>query len=154
MADLARIYAAQRDNAQAKALITEALTLGGRNVALAAVEVLTALEEPEAAKAHVEDAYREAWADGPPYAFYHELKRIRAAIQALGIPEPQLPPFDPAKVPPVPYEAEIRAFIDELRQEQGGDSSATLVDADSSASQALDSKPKAHRPWWRIWARS
>ena len=32
--------------------------------------------------------------------------------------EPELPPFDPAKVEPIPYEDEIRAFIEELKAEQ------------------------------------
>ena len=62
---------------------------------LAAVEVYLALGMPDEARQHVAAAYKEAWADGPPYAFYFELKRIRAAIQALDMPEPQLPPFDP-----------------------------------------------------------
>ncbi|HEX3527935.1 MAG TPA: hypothetical protein VH988_12795 [Thermoanaerobaculia bacterium] len=35
----------------------------------------------------------------------------------LGEAEPQLPPFDPTKVEPIPYEAEIGALIEELRKE-------------------------------------
>jgi len=40
------------------------------------------------------------------------------APRELGEPEPQLPPFDPSKVKPVPYEAEIRAAITRLKAEK------------------------------------
>jgi hypothetical protein len=74
------------------------------------------MEEPAEAKRYVDAAYQEAWADGPPYAFHHDLGRIRAALKTLGLPEPQLPRFDPAQVKPVPDEAQIRAFIEDLRE--------------------------------------
>ncbi len=138
---------AHRDAAQAKALLSEALALGGRGVALAAVEVFTALGEQAEARRHVDAAYREAWADGPPYAYFHELQRIRAALQTLGMPEPQLPPFDPAKVPPMPYEAEIRAFIADLEREQvkgtpesDGDESPALI------AERVDPVSNSHAP--------
>jgi hypothetical protein len=139
LADLARVHAAQREGAQAKATLTEALALGGRGVALAAVEVYTALGEPAVAKSYVEAAYHEAWADGPPYAFVHELTRIRAALKTLGMPEPQLPPFDPDRVLPLPDEAEIRAFIAELNKDQ---------------KDATPAQHNGHRPWWKIWSRN
>jgi tetratricopeptide (TPR) repeat protein len=120
-ADLARLHAAQQEGPRAKALLTEALALGGPMVTLAAVEVYTALGEPTEAKHYVEAPYHEAWADGPPYAFHHELGRIRTALKTLGLPEPELPPFDPACIPPLPHEAETRAFIAELQCEQDQD---------------------------------
>jgi hypothetical protein len=138
LADLARLQAAQGNAGHAKALLTEALALGGRGVALAAVEVSTALNEPAEAKRSVDAAYREAWADGPPYAFYFELQRIRTALKTLGMPEPQLPRFDPSRVPPLPEEAEIRAFIAELNQGK------------TNAPAAGNGK----RPWWKIWSRN
>ncbi|HEY7021026.1 MAG TPA: DUF4062 domain-containing protein [Ktedonobacterales bacterium] len=135
LADLARLQAAQRDAGHAKALLTEALTLGGHGVALAAVEVYSALGETTEAKQHIDVAYRQAWADGPPYAFVYELGRIRTALQTLGLPEPQLPPFDPSRVPPVPDEAEIRAFIEELNRKQ-----------------ATPAQQKSKRSWWKFWS--
>ena len=39
-------------------------------------------------------------------------------MQQLGEPEPTLPPFDPTKVEPIPYEAEIRAAIAKLNAEK------------------------------------
>jgi hypothetical protein len=143
LADLARLRAQQAAQTAspsgeqepgrlAQELINEALALGGRGVELAVVEVYLALGMPAEARKHVAVAYKEAWADGPPYAFYHELKRIRAAIQTLGMPEPQLPPFDPAHVPPVPYEDEIRAFIAELERENAKANSDDADDADDA----------------------
>ncbi len=152
LADLARVHAAQQDAAQAKALITEALALGGRGVALAAVEVFTALGEQAEARSYVDAAYREAWADGPPYAYFHELRRIRAALQTLDMPEPQLPPFDPKKVFPVPYEAEILAFIEELKRERG-DSSRELLTSAPKVSQNGHSQQNGKPPWWQFWSR-
>ena len=64
------------------------------------------------------NAYRWAWADGPPYVHWYELERSRALLRELGEPEPQLPPFDPSRVKPIPYEQEIRAAIAELKAER------------------------------------
>ena len=47
-----------------------------------------------------------------------ELERCRAVLAALGEPEPELPPFDPAKVEPIPYEDEILALIEERKAEK------------------------------------
>jgi hypothetical protein len=147
LADLARLHGAQQaaqgdagqgNGDQAKALLTEALALRGFGVALAAVEVYTALGEPAEAKRFVDTAYREAWADGPPYAFFHELRRIRTALQTLGLPEPQLPAFNPARVPSTPDEAEIRVFI------------AQLNEGKKNATGAGNGK----RPWWKRWSRT
>jgi tetratricopeptide (TPR) repeat protein len=142
LADLARLHAARKEEPQAKAFLTEALALSGFGVALAAVEVYTLLAEPSEAKQHVDAAYREAWADGPPYAFYQELNRIRAAMKTLGMPEPQLPPFDPSCIQPLPNEAQIRAFIEELKRKQN---------------QVLDSGTAGkvdRRPWWKFWSQN
>jgi hypothetical protein len=63
-------------------------------------------------------AYRWAWGEGPPYIRWFDLERSRALLRQLGEPEPELPPFDPAKVPPIPFEKEIRAGIEKLRAEK------------------------------------
>jgi tetratricopeptide (TPR) repeat protein len=159
LADLARLHATRQESDQARALITEALALGGQNVALAAVEVYTALGEPTEAKRYVDTAYREAWADGPPYAFYHELRRIRAVIQTLGIPEPRLPPFDPSHVQPIPNEMEIRAFIEALKRQNEPDTPAQAVLPAASMEpnvwlqEETRAKQNGKRPWWQIWPR-
>jgi hypothetical protein len=169
LADLARLQAAQGDVGQTKALLAEALALGGRGVALAAVEVYATLGEPGEAKRYVDAAYREAWADGPPYAFVYELQRIRTALQTLGLPEPQLPPFDPAQVKPIPDEAEIRAYLAEVQREpekaeddDQEDASADGLPAVMAVTAEAEREP-AHspaasrngkRPWWKLWSRT
>jgi hypothetical protein len=169
LADLARLHgalqAAQRaagqgDAGHAQGLLTEALALGGPGVTLAAVEVYTALDEPAEAKRFVDTAYREAWADGPPYAFYHELNRIRTALKTLGIQEPQLPPFDPARVPPIPDETAIRTFISELNQGKTNTptDSVSTVTAEPVMEPVMEPQRAAagngKRPWWKIWSRN
>jgi hypothetical protein len=163
LADLARLQAAQHvtgqgDAGHATALLTEALALGGFGVALAAVEVYTALDEPAEAKRYVDVAYREAWADGPPYAFVYELRRIRAALQTLGLPEPQLPPFDPTHAQPLPDEAEIRAYLAELNQGTTNTSAdaALAVTAEPEREPEYDpaTADNGKRPWWRLWSRN
>jgi hypothetical protein len=57
-------------------------------------------------------------ADSPPWCWHWELQRCRAVLQALGEPEPQLPPFDPAKVKPLDYQADIRHLLAEHAQKQ------------------------------------
>ena len=52
------------------------------------------------------NAYKSAWGQGPPYILWYELERSRALLKELGEPEPQLPPFDPSKVKPIPFEQE------------------------------------------------
>lgn len=120
LADLARLRARQwqaglGDADRARELIAEALRAGGVGpIDLAAAEVYQILGDTELAKQYIEPAYRRSWADGPPYAFFFELGRVRAVLKALGMPEPTLPPYDPARIPPLPHETEIRAFIAEL----------------------------------------
>ena len=51
-------------------------------------------------------AYRAAWCDGPPWAYHWGLEKAKANLQALGAPQPQMPPFDESKYDPMP-EVEI-----------------------------------------------
>ena len=60
------------------------------------------------------DGFRWAWADGPPFAFWWELQRSRAVLEALGEPEPELAPFDPEAVEPLPHEDAIEALLERL----------------------------------------
>lgn len=147
LADLARLRARQGHAALAQQLITEAVTQGGLGVMLAAAEVYLAVGDPTQAMRYALPAYTEAWADGPPYAQALELERARVALKSLGISEPHLPPFDPAKVAPVPYEAEIRAFIDELRKER---EQSEVEETQQSELVWLNGR-SAHRHWWAPW---
>ena len=47
-------------------------------------------------------AYRQAWCDGPPFAYHWGLQTARAHLSALGAREPDLPPFDASKHEPMP----------------------------------------------------
>jgi tetratricopeptide (TPR) repeat protein len=82
----------------------------------AAAAVYLALGEERKAAVFALQAYEAAWADGPPFSFWWELEQARRILAALDIPEPALPAFDPASVRPIPHEAEIWTFIDELKQ--------------------------------------
>jgi hypothetical protein len=118
LADLARLRARQGQAELARELITESLAIGGLHVALAAAEVYLSLGESVEAQRQIVQAYQEAWAEGPPHSFFLELSRARVVLTAQNLSEPQLPPFNPAQVPPVPYETEIRAFISELEADR------------------------------------
>jgi hypothetical protein len=79
------------------------------------------LGDHDQARACALNAYRRAWGEGPPYIRWYGLERSRTLLRQLGESEPQLPPFDPSKVPPVPYENEIRAAIERLRAKREKD---------------------------------
>ena len=92
------------------------LAVGERR--LFAAETYLVLNERDRARECALNAYRWAWGEGPPYIDWYGLELSRALLKQLGEPEPQLPPFDPTKVPPVPFEKEIRAAIERLRAER------------------------------------
>jgi tetratricopeptide (TPR) repeat protein len=75
-----------------------------------AFNVLTAIalaeEDRKAAIVAAANAYKAAWCDGPPYAYYWGLEKAKAHLAALGAPEPEMPPFDESKFEPLP-EVEI-----------------------------------------------
>jgi hypothetical protein len=83
--------------------------------AISLAELFLALGDRAKALEYVTRGYRQAWADGMPYVSWQDLQRCRAVFEALGEPEPQLPPFDRSKATPLPFEAEVRAFIEELK---------------------------------------
>jgi hypothetical protein len=78
-------------------------------------ELFLALGDRAKVLDYVTRGYRQAWADGMPYVDWWNLQRCRAVFEALGEPEPQLPPFDRSNAKPLPFEAEVRAFIEELK---------------------------------------
>ena len=85
---------------------------------LLAAEAWLVLGDREQARTCALSGYRWAWSDGPPYIHWYYLERSKALLRELGEPEPQLPPFDPSKVKPIPYESEIRAAIAKLKAEK------------------------------------
>jgi hypothetical protein len=71
-----------------------------------ALNVLAQLERDQgrrdAAVAAATEAYKQAWCDGPPYAYHLGLINARRHLRELGAPEPELPPFDASKHAPMP----------------------------------------------------
>jgi hypothetical protein len=76
------------------------------------------LEQREPARRHALAGYKWAWADGPPWCWHWDLQRCRTVLQAIGEPEPLLPPLDPAKVKPLEHEPDIRRLLAEHAQRQ------------------------------------
>jgi hypothetical protein len=70
-----------------------------------------ALGELNQAKHHALAAYTLSWADGEPYVYRYWLTKATELLLELGVPLPNLPPYDPAKDVPFPWEADLRAFI-------------------------------------------
>lgn len=119
LGDAARTLVKQWKSDEARETIGEALAQHYKSqfadLYNSAAEVFLALGDKTRGKDYALRAYQAAWADGPPYSWWWGLERAKATLAALGEPEPPLPPFDPAKVKPIPYEDEIRAFIEELK---------------------------------------
>lgn len=88
------------------------------------------------AKQHARVAYKHYWGDGEPYVFRYWLDRTTELLHELGEPIPQLPPFDPAKVQPYPWEAEVQAAIDRLNAEKA----AKVENAAADEGEAPDSR--------------
>jgi tetratricopeptide (TPR) repeat protein len=73
--------------------------------------------------------YREAWADGPRFSWFDDLRVCTGVLAELGLSPPDLPTFDPASSPQPPFEAKIEAFIAELAaQRTGGGSRLVQLD--------------------------
>ncbi|MFN0074916.1 MAG: DUF4062 domain-containing protein [Prosthecobacter sp.] len=77
-----------------------------------------ALGDTEHAKHHALAAYTWAWADGEPYVHRYELTQTTELLQQMKVPVPVLPPYDPAKDEPFPWEADVRAAIEKLKAEK------------------------------------
>ncbi len=81
-------------------------------------QLWNALGDPAQANHHALAAYRWAWADGEPYVHRYELTKTTELLQQMNVPIPNLPPYDPAKDEPFPWEADVRAAIEKLRAEK------------------------------------
>jgi hypothetical protein len=81
-----------------------------------------AIGDRSEATRHALEAYRWAWADGEPFVHRYELNESEALLKGLGVEVPSLPSYDPAADPPLPWEKDVIAEIERLRQEkqQGG----------------------------------
>lgn len=77
-----------------------------------------AIGDREQAKQHALAAYKWAWADGEPYVRRYELNRARALLEQLGVPIPELPPYDPDKDEKFPWEQDVAEAIAKWRAEK------------------------------------
>ncbi len=77
-----------------------------------------ALNQPDKARDHALKGHEWAWANGPPYVDHWPLEECRAVLRALNEPEPERPPFDPARHPPFPWEADIHRMLEEHARKQ------------------------------------
>jgi Domain of unknown function (DUF4062) len=78
-----------------------------------------ALGDQRQAERHALLAYEWAWGQGEPYVHRYELAKTNELLRELNVLIPVLPPYDPAKDEPFPWEAGVRAAIDQLRDKKG-----------------------------------
>jgi len=83
-----------------------------------AAEVYRAMGDESQATENAINAYKIAWADGPPYINWYELENAKSHLDALGIAYPDMPPFDESKMEPLPYEDELQAYLEELKRDK------------------------------------
>ena len=89
-----------------------------------------ALGDLNQAKHYALAAYTLSWADGEPYVFRYGLTKATELLHELGVPLPNLPPYDPAKDEPFPWEADLRAFIATRRAEKAAKQIAEQQEVD------------------------
>lgn len=89
-----------------------------------------ALGELNQAKHHALAAYTLSWADGEPYVYRYGLTKATELLHELSVPLPNLPPYDPAKDEPFPWEADLRAFIATRRAEKAAKQIAEQQEVD------------------------
>lgn len=109
---LAKTHLGQLDDPQQEAWRLAQL----RNPAHRTLTLLwLAIGDFDQARHHALAAYHWAWAEGEPYLNRYELTQTTTLLQQMNVPIPTLPPYDPAKDEPFPWEAEVRAAIEKLR---------------------------------------
>jgi len=107
---LAELHRRQQDYDTAHELLGQVWTPAKRGpyplMHADALNVLAQLERDqgrrEAAIAAATAAYKQAWCDGPPYAYHFGLTNARRHLSELGAPEPVMPPFDASRYEPMP----------------------------------------------------
>jgi hypothetical protein len=70
-----------------------------------------AIGDRERATKHALAAYEWAWADGEPYVRRYDLNQTVALLRQLSVEPPELPPYDPSRDEPFPWEKELAAAI-------------------------------------------
>ena len=63
-------------------------------------------------------AYKRAWADGEPYVLRYELNKATELLEELGVPLPELQPYDAEADEPFPWEDDMLAAINRLCAEE------------------------------------
>lgn len=82
---------------------------------LALAELWQAIGDADRAAEHALTAYRWAWADGRPHVRAHPMERATALLGELGSDVPDLPDYDPARDPELPWEADVVAALEDHR---------------------------------------
>lgn len=92
----------------------------------------------EEAKEYAIKYYTWAWADGEPYVHRWHLNRAIDLLDELSIPKPNLPVFDEANYESFPAEAEVRAYIEQLKQEKEKEAEEAKNQVDDNSSDDFD----------------
>ncbi|MBM3783139.1 MAG: hypothetical protein FJW30_02205 [Acidobacteria bacterium] len=112
---LARFLDGQLSQEEARA---EALRLAQQSYSSYFIARLwQAIGDLDKAKRYALIAYEFYWGDGEPSVNRCYLNKTIKLLNELSVPIPNLPPYDPAKDPPLDWEAEVRAAIEKLRAE-------------------------------------
>ncbi len=77
-----------------------------------------ALGDHQKARDHALGAYKSLWGDGPRFQNHWALEDCRKVLRALNEPEPQLPLFDPSKIQPFDFEADVERLIEKQIREK------------------------------------
>jgi tetratricopeptide (TPR) repeat protein len=110
MAGIARLHLWQQDwPAAAKTLDEVQAILQTAAYRYPSVDALNLRAQLERAQGNTDaaidaasEAYRQAWCDGPPYAYHWGLEAAKKHLSELGAPYPDMPPFDPSNYEPMP----------------------------------------------------
>jgi hypothetical protein len=79
-----------------------------------AAQIYLVLQDTGKAQDYALRAYKYAWADGEPYIRFWPLNKAKDVLDALHLPYPNLPSFDPTMLNKIPYEDAIRkAYIEQ-----------------------------------------
>jgi tetratricopeptide (TPR) repeat protein len=81
-------------------------------------ELWLAMGNRRQAEKHAVIAYKETWADGEPYVDRCRLNKARALLKQLSVEIADPPPYDPTKDEKLPWEDDLAAAIEELREEK------------------------------------
>lgn len=110
-------YARAGEQREARRLLESALNQQqGRvyDLYVSAAEVYHLLGDLAQAAEYAQRAYQEAWVEGPPYVRAWDLERAEKILQHLRL-APQMPAERPKHKDTLPWETDIRQFIDDLK---------------------------------------